>query len=407
MAAMLDVRWERFEAVLPLSWGFRDTLRVVRDRCVRFAQELVRSPSPSGSEGPAAEAAAAGLRDLGFDAVQVDPAGNVYGVIEGDRPGRTIHLNTHLDTVAIGDPGEWPHDPLGGIVAEGKLWGRGSVDNKANLAVQAVAAVEATRRRPFHGRVIVSGVVQEEVCGLGARFLAERVESDLVILGEPTSLRVARGHRGRIEVFVDFQGRIAHAARPALGLNPLRPLGQFLVALESAVLPRDPDLGASTASPTQVASHPDSTNVIPAVARVVVDYRNVPGDTIDQVLARFRGLAGDASVCVPEEDFRSGQVVMRLARVSPPHKLSADDPDAILAGRVAAEYTALPEETTMWWFCTDAPFFAVRGATVIGFAPGDAELAHTSYESVPIEALEAGVDATSGIIRALLERGPS
>jgi putative selenium metabolism hydrolase len=371
---------------------------------VRFAQELVRAPSPSGSEGPAAEAAALGLRGLGFDAVETDAAGNVYGVIEGDRPGRTIHLNTHLDTVSIGDPAEWPHDPFGGVVAEGRLWGRGSVDNKANLAVQAVAAVEATRDRAFRGRVVVSGVVQEEVCGLGARFLAERLESDVVILGEPTSLRVARGHRGRVEVYADFQGRIAHAAKPELGVNPLYPLGRFLSALESVSFPVDPELGASTASPTLVASHPESTNVIPEVARVLVDYRNIPGDPLDEILARFRALAEDASVYIPEDDFRSGGVTMRLARVSPPYKVPANHPDAVLAASIAAEFTALPEETTMWWFCTDAPYFASQGAIVIGFAPGDADLAHTSRESVPLEALEAGVDATSAIVRALLAR---
>ena len=89
------------------------------------------------------------LEDLGFDA-HLDKAGNAVGVLErGDGP--TVMLNGHLDTVPYGDPDEWAHPPLSGAVADGHLWGRGSVDMKSALACMAFAAKDAVEQG-FQGK---------------------------------------------------------------------------------------------------------------------------------------------------------------------------------------------------------------------------------------------------------------
>ena len=136
-------------------------------------------------------------RSLGFDSAYLDDAGNAVGVLDrGEGP--TLLLTGHLDTVPTGDESEWPHPPLGGVVADGRLWGRGSVDMKSALACMAVGAAEAAERG-FRGRLVVAGAVLEEVSGLGSIHLGETLDYDVAVLGEPSKLQLKLGHRGRVE----------------------------------------------------------------------------------------------------------------------------------------------------------------------------------------------------------------
>ena len=177
---------------------------------VQLAQKLVRAASPSGQESPAAQVLLEALQDLGFDDAYIDNAGNVIGTLSrGDGP--TVMLNGHIDTVPTGDEDLWPHPPLSGEIADGRMWGRGSCDMKSALACMVYAAKDVADE--ISGTLMVTGVVQEEVGGLGARFLGETLQADVVILGEPSKLRLMLGHRGRVEIEVKLPGKIAHAAK--------------------------------------------------------------------------------------------------------------------------------------------------------------------------------------------------
>jgi acetylornithine deacetylase/succinyl-diaminopimelate desuccinylase-like protein len=114
---------------------------------------------------------------------------------------------------------------------------------KGALAAMAVAAHEAADAG-FAGTLVVSGVVQEEVGGLGARWFGERNAADLVVLGEPSDLGLQLGHRGRIEVHVTLPGRIAHAAKAELGENALLRAARYALALEGLELPSTPSWAA-------------------------------------------------------------------------------------------------------------------------------------------------------------------
>ncbi len=376
---------------------------------VDLARDLVRAASPSGHERPAVDAFATALHGLGYDTVEVDAAGNAIGTLRrGEGP--TLVLNGHLDTVPTGDASAWPVDPLGGEVVDGRLWGRGSVDMKGALAAMAVAG-RAAADEGFAGTLVVVGVVQEEVGGLGARWFAEgAVRPDLIVLGEPSDRGLRLGHRGRIEAHVTLTGRIAHAAKAELGDNALVRAARYALALEGLALPKDPRLGRSTATLTQLSGFPsDGPNVVPGRAELTIDYRQVPSDALDDVVARLAALDPSAVVTVPDEIAQSedGAVHRRYPRVNHAYLLDAHHPcvdwarDVLSASRGATGEPATVDVGT-WWFATDAPYLAQLGAPVLGLGPGDPELAHTTRESLPVAELRKAVDDYRHLATAFL-----
>lgn len=382
-----------------------------RSSALELARALVTTPSPSGSEGAAAELFLGAMRELGFDRTYVDQVGNAVGVVERGH-GPTLLLTGHLDTVDPGDPSEWPHPPLGGVVAGGRLWGRGTVDMKAALACMAVGAAEAAQAG-FTGRLVVAGVVQEEVNGLGSIHLAETLDYDVAVLGEPSSLRLKLGHKGRVEVKAAFAGAIAHAARPELGVNALEAAASFVTALKGLEMPTSPVLGRASATPTVMRTYPcGTTNVVPGLAELIVDVRTLPGQGPDEVLAALSELAPHGSVELSVPSSRVG-VPGGGTEERPHHSpayLVAPDHEAVSVARGALlrvmEQAGRRFEEGVWWFCTDAPHLATRGQPVIGFGPGEEELAHTTRESVAVEELEIAARAYRELALAYLGGRP-
>src|SRR5690606_36417565 len=137
---------------------------------VELASRLVKAPSVSGSEGPAAQVLVAAMRDAGFDDARLDAVGNAVGIIDRG-PGPTVLLTGHIDTVSLGDgsPGDPP--PVGGAVVDGRRGGGGAVDVKSAVACMVQAAAEA-KDAGFRGRLIVAGSVLEETNGFGSMHLA-------------------------------------------------------------------------------------------------------------------------------------------------------------------------------------------------------------------------------------------
>lgn len=366
-------------------------------KVVQLAREMIRAPSPSGREGPAVEVLTQAMRQLGFDRVWVDDAGNAIGAFDRGA-GPTVMMNGHVDTVPVGDESAWPHPPLSGDVVDGSIWGRGASDMKSSIAAMAVAAADAVDRG-FTGTLMVSGVVQEEVGGLGAHHLASTVPYDVVILGEPSSMQLMMGHRGRIEVDVDIPGRIAHAAKAELGVNALYGAAAWLRKLESITLPEGGPLRRSTATPTRLVTFPvGGSNVVPGRATITVDYRNLPSDPPDEVLARLAALDPEATLTVQHENAvsESGLVSRSFPRIAqaylaPGESRWANESRAVLREALPAVGREFVEST--WWFATDAPHLSTSGggAPVLGFGPGDPELAHTTFERVDVSALEASV----------------
>ncbi len=374
---------------------------------IDLAALLVRAPSVSGSEGPAAEVLLAAMRDAGFDDVHLDDVGNAVGIIDMG-PGPTVLLTGHIDTVSPGDESEWEHPPLGGDVVGGRLWGRGSVDMKSAVACMVQAAAEA-KRAGFRGRLIVAGAVLEETNGFGSMHLARTLDYDVAVLGEPSKLQLKLGHKGRVEVAATFTGSIAHAAQPELGASALEAAARFVTAMGGIELPSSDVLGSATATPTRLVTYPRSTtNVVPGRAEMILDCRTITGQSAEDVIALLSGLAqnGDVEFSVPsstvvEPDGRSRESPhVAPAYLLPPGSETASTARRTLKGVLAD--AGLPFAEGVWWFCTDAPHLSAGGRPVVGFGPGEEELAHTTRESVSVTDLEVATRAYRELALAYL-----
>jgi acetylornithine deacetylase/succinyl-diaminopimelate desuccinylase-like protein len=352
---------------------------------------LIQAESYPGREETAVRVLVGLLEGLGLKA-EVDEAGNVEAVVGSREP--EILLTGHIDVVPAGDPGAWPHPPFAGVIEGGKVWGRGAVDMKGPL-VAMLGALERLKGRPLAGRVRFLATVQEEVGGLGSRYASSRLKQappKAILLGEPSAGRLMRGHRGRGEIWADFPGEQAHAAL-ASGANPIYPLTLFLSQLEQRAESFDIRL-----TPTRLETYPEATNVVPGVARVVLDLRYEPGADIRELLDGLRDMAGEASVYIPEEERLSGAVRLRISALLPAYSLPSDHPLLEAALRTLGQ-----DRADFWAFTTDAPYLAWSGAPVIGYGPGDPTLAHTTFEHIGIGELEAAAQAYVDLVQALLQ----
>lgn len=374
-----------------------------RDALQTFALDLVRIPSPSGSEGAVAERVRAELERLGY-AVEVDALGNVAGTLDGG-PGPCVLFDAHMDTVGVTDPAAWSVDPAGEL-RDGRLYGRGAMDMKGPLA----AVVHGAAAAVAGGRVVVSASIAEEMIeGVATVEVARRVRPDVAVICEATGLRVAVGQRGRAELIVEVQGSPTHSSRPELGVNAVEAMADVLAAARAIELPVHPVLGPAILVPTDVVSRPyPALSVVPDLCTVTFDRRTLPGEGEEDVVAPLRaaveaavapyGATGRVTMAVDRFDSYSG------APVEAPNFAPAwfTGPDAEPARTALA---ALGAEPTHWAFCTNGSGTAALGIPTLGFGPGDETLAHRVDEYIELDELYAGARGYATLAAALTARG--
>jgi succinyl-diaminopimelate desuccinylase len=227
------------------------------EEIVAFAADLIRIPTvnpPGDHYDDCARAVGGRLAHFGFEVEYLvaegcaehtpsHPRVNVIGTLPGRVRTPCVHLNGHIDVVPAGSG--WTMDPFGGVVRDGRLYGRGACDMKSGLAA-AIYAVEAIRRAgiPLEGAVEVSATVDEESGGFaGVAWLANTGRltagrQDFVIIPEPLNVdRICIGHRGVYWFEVATHGRIGHGSMPFLGVNAIEHMGVILDRMRRELLP--------------------------------------------------------------------------------------------------------------------------------------------------------------------------
>ena len=289
------------------------------DEQVRFLQELIRVPTdtPPGNNAPHAERTAALLEAMGLAAekhvvpdAEVRAAGmeSVTNLIVRRRfgaGGRTVLLNAHGDVVP---PGEgWTHDPYGGTIEGGRIYGRAAAVSKCDFASYtfALRALEAVAR-PTQGSVELLFTYDEEFGGeLGpGRLLRDGVIKPDLMMAAGFSYQVVTAHNGCLQMEVTVNGKMAHAAIPDSGIDAL----QGAVAILNALYAQN-TLYKSVRSQVEGINHPylnvgwieggTNTNVVPGRVRFKLDRRMIPEENPAEVEAMIRRVIDQAATSRP------------------------------------------------------------------------------------------------------------
>jgi succinyl-diaminopimelate desuccinylase len=370
------------------------------DLAVKMAQEMIRVPSISGAEAEMAKLTQKYLHELGYDAVTVDEAGNVLGLMRGRGTGRSVMFNCHLDTVAAGDESVWKYPPYAGVVADGRVWGLGASDTKGAFACQivAVAALKKADMLP-PGDIWVAGVVCEETAAFGSIHLAQHLKTDSVILGEASNNQLNIGHRGRIVYNVYYTGKSTHASMPTRGSNPHFAAARMILALETLKLGTDPLFGSTSFAPTLYSTDQTSSNVTPGKVTLSIDCRNIPDESEDFILDKLNDLVRQnlvpgvaAEIIVELNDVLCYNGYKGKAPAGEPSFVTpASDETVQRAHKTLEAALGHPVEVGMCGFATDGGHFRSRGSKVMIFAPSEERHCHTNEDSVSISKMKEAI----------------
>jgi acetylornithine deacetylase len=319
----------------------------------------------------------------------------------GDRGG--LVLSGHMDVVPAGEDG-WTSDPFT-LADAGDRWvARGACDMKGFLALAANLAAEARPER-LRAPLVLVFTYDEEVGTLGAkRFTETYPQAEAlprsVIIGEPTSLRVARAHKGHLKMRITFHGTSAHSGYPHLGINAVEPAGRAIVALErlrreleSEAAPHRELFPEVPFVPLNVATvHGGSAiNVVPDRCAVELGVRPLPGIASEELVERVSRTVREAATLEPEIEILSDSPPMLLDEAAPIH-------------RHLCALTGQSEGASVS-FATDAGWLQRLGMDCAIFGPGSIEVAHKPNESLPKSDLAAARGYLERTIRQFCEEG--
>lgn len=217
-------------------------------RCQRLLQisSIDRESSPPGDTTEVHQFARGDLDAPGVEQSDVtvrEGLPNLIATVSGAGPGPHVVLNGHFDTYPPGDRSRWTHDPFGGELVDGRIYGRGAIDMKGgDAALMTAFLVMAEHRRDWRGRITLTLVSDEET---GAKFGSEHlaancpeVQGDMVLSAEPSGAGLVRfGEKGASRLTFTAHGLSGHSPVPSMGRNANHLLMDFLTDLRGLAGP--------------------------------------------------------------------------------------------------------------------------------------------------------------------------
>ena len=321
---------------------------------VELSAQLIRCPSVTPAEGGAIALLDSLLTAAGFECFRADRNGvaNLYARWGAKGANRSFGFNGHTDVVPVGDPDDWTHDPFGGEVIDGVLWGRGATDMKTGVAAFAAAAVDFVRDTPPDGAVILAITGDEEgdatdgTTALLDWMAAQGEHMSACLVGEPTCPNemgemMKIGRRGSMTAFFTAHGVQGHSAYPHRANNPVTAMVRLMDRLAGHELDKGTDhFDPSTLAITTIDTGNPATNVIPATCRGTVNIRfndrHSGASLTDWLRAEAEKVQAETGVSFDMRVKVSGESFL-----TPPGALSD-----LIAGAVQAETGRRPDLST-------------------------------------------------------------
>lgn len=320
---------------------------------------------------------------------------NMVARLEGAQGSPRMIWEGHLDTVQV----EGMSDPFTARIADGRLYGRGSVDDKGCLAMFMLAMRALKRRGRARCDLTFLAAVDEEVAFEGVmHHIRTHPAYDLGIAGEPTGLRIVTACKGVIRWVVEVAGRGAHSSKPEEGIDALRAATDLLAHLRAhiAATPRrHPLLGERTLTCTLMQAG-EGANTVPAAARLTFDFRTLPDQTGAEAWAEI----ADAVAAFARGRSDGARFVMHPPFIDSV-SMEVDGNAEVVAGLARAlEGMGLPSATIGVPFGSDASKLTRAGSPTVIFGPGHIEQAHAADEYVELDQVVRGAE----VLVALAER---
>ncbi|HEX3283652.1 MAG TPA: M20 family metallopeptidase [Mycobacterium sp.] len=377
---------------MPVSAAERAVLdKIDENHLVELTRSLVRAAgqNPPGEEAATVAVLADAAAGFGLDvtAVAVQPGRDNLRVTLTGGDGAGLLVLGHTDVVPVGDG--WTKDPFGGVVADGRIYGRGTSDMKGGLAA-ALSAMAALRGTGLSGPVELAALVDEEENGIGIRDYVSAVPAGAFlgcITAEPTDLQIIVGARGASYLRIDVHGTACHAGSPGDGANAIYGAAHVVTEVERmhAELAdrRHPLLGPGTFSVGQIQGG-SGGSVVPAECFVIVDRRLLPGESAAAVLNDVR-----ARIDALRLAGRGLTVDVSMPMEMPAFETQADSPLVRTAEAAVSDAGGPTLPPGGWTAACDGGFVARDlGVPVMVLGPGSvAEQAHRPDESVAIDEL--------------------
>jgi len=335
------------------------------------------------------------MEEAGFDEVFIDGLGNVIGRIGNGK--KIIAFDGHMDTVDVGNLKNWEFDPFCGTIENGYVKGRGTVDQKGGPA----AFVTAGRILKEVGidsdltLYFVGSVIEEDCDGLCWKYIIEedKIVPHCVISTEPTNLNIYRGHRGRMEMHMIFNGISAHGSAPERGVNAVYKASKACLEVEklNEHLAFDEFLGKGSVTVSEFVSGSPSLCAVADFARVHLDRRLTWGETKESSVAEINNIVekdgGKVEVLQYKEKAYTG-LEYGMEKYYPTWKIEENHPVVVNAVNAYKQLYDANPKVDKWTFSTNGVTInGIYGIPVIGFGPGNEVLAHAPNEKCPIEHL--------------------
>lgn len=366
---------------------------VDREEIVQIVCDLVRqnTVNPPGNEHLCKEIVTRCMQSLGMEVsfYEKEPGRtNVVGRIGNGS--KSIGFVSHMDVVPPGELEQWNTPPFEPTIIEGRIYGRGTLDDKGSFACAYSACKAFLAEHPnFDGTIFLIAAADEEVGSeLGIIYLVEEcgLKFDVAIIPDGGRMDLSiYGEKGILWVELESHGIQAHGSTPELGRNAIVPLAETIAEIKSL------DLGATydhafdgwtmNIGTIQGGS---STNTVPSVARATIDFRLPAGISKEQVLAQIDEKVSAMKVLSPDSDVR-----VKVLHETEPH-LSDKNSVIIRSFDQAARRLNLPMNYETFGGNTVAKNLYFAGITSVVHYPGDDKLAHVPNEFVIIDELVLG-----------------
>jgi len=378
----------------------RDKARSYADWTAENLSRIIRVPAMSNQEKDRILFLKELCETIGFDEVRIDGLGNLLARV-GSGPKKLV-IDAHIDTVGIGDRSQWKRDPFSGEIEGGLVHGRGASDQLGG-ATSMLTAGRILKELDYTGEYsvwFVFSIIEEDCDGMCWKYLIEEEHfiPDFFVSTEPTSLRLYRGHRGRMEMEVHIKGVSCHGSAPERGVSAAYKASRAALAIEKLnnELKSDEEgfLGKGTVVVSKMDIHGPSQCAVPDEAMLYLDRRLTWGEDQDMAIEQVRSAilaAGIDAVEIVMPEYRvhswTGKAYGQELYF-PTWKLDANHP-LVQAGQETYKqlFGSLPV-VDKWTFSTNCVAVAGRHQVpCIGFGPGDEEQAHAPNEVTRVEDL--------------------